>query len=852
MSKGISSSYIKNIFIISISCLTFAFFILNTSKGKNLTYKIKTNLLPRTLQENQQPQQKETKICEKTSTKLKEYFETGDKTILGLEEDNTEKYDAYYIEALINIVKYYYQKKEKKQETNTRLLGNEDTDDEISNGYMKYLLKYAYHILPLLVCLGIGILSLPGWAVCCCCVCCKCKCCVCKVPKCKTPSIVLALISYVIVALISFYALVEQNKLFSGLADIECSVLRFTDNVLEGETNKFPPFWAGIGEISNILREFKVKTEELQGNGVVNVLNNKKGISDGKKDTFENQLSTGSNIIYADPNYQKNYGDKDYQLDIAKMFGKYDKNTGTTTAENSVCQLWLNEYDKITTGAAENMAKVDTSFNAIFTGSSVSDFDESLTKMDEIKTEFNSLKNLISDQIMAKADNIDKIGNLVYTLFFTLLMVFCAAIVVFMLLLCCCSGELCTNLSCFQCFCKFFLHFFWNLMALIMFILFMGGCLFTISGTLGDDLVNVVSFLTSEDNLGADKNTIILGNVKQYLNQCFNHEGKILSELQLSDDDMEYFENLKSAQLELEELKNQFNDKLYKFVYSEYKEELEQRIDYNTEELELVSKNDENISPIKFVSLLNTINNYADTSNKNENWDITSTSPNTCDTTNKDEGEHQNKIIYHPKKCYPTIKTWSSDSDLTDAKNKLNSFKEIIDKAKSNDASSINTILNDLGDKYQEFLESEIETLGFYIDNISTLTNLSKNYTSEDDELFSFMNCKFIKDNVDVILYYLKHSFQNDIYEIGVYLLIASFAMPFGISFTILLIMIANDEIETNKEKESKEKEKERRKSLGGVPPPATIEEVKLDKNEGDNTEQRPLNNRINNLNNPN
>jgi len=852
MSKGISSSHIKTIFIISISCLTFAFFILNTSKGKNLTYKIKTNLLPRTLQENQQPQQKETKICEKTSTKLKEYFETGDKTILGLEEDNTEKYDAYYIEALINIVKYYYQKKEKKQETNTRLLGNEDTDDETFNGYMKYLLKYAYHILPLLVCLGIGILSLPGWAVCCCCVCCKCKCCVCKVPKCKTPSIVLALISYVIVALISFYALVEQNKLFSGLADIECSVLRFTDNVLEGETNKFPPFWAGIGEISNILREFKVKTEELQGNGVVNVLNNKKGISDGKKDTFENQLSAGSTIIYTHPNYQKNYGGKDYQLDIAKMFGKYDKNTGTTTAENSVCQLWLNEYGKITTGAAENMAKVDTSFNAIFTGSSVSDFDESLTKMDEIKTEFNSLKNLISDQIMAKADNIDKIGNLVYTLFFTLLMVFCAAIVVFMLLLCCCSGESCTNLSCFQCFCKFFLHFFWNLMALIMFILFMGGCLFTISGTLGDDLVNVVSFLTSEDNLGADKNTIILGNVKQYLNQCFNHEGKILSELQLSDDDMEYFENLKSAQLELEELKNQFNDKLYKFVYSEYKEELEQRIDYNTEELELVSKNDENISPIKFVSLLNIINNYADTSNKNENWDITSTSPNTCDTTNKDEGEHQNKIIYHPKKCYPTIKTWSSDSDLTDAKNKLNSFKEIIDKAKSNDASSINTILNDLGDKYQEFLESEIETLGFYIDKISTLTDLSKNYTSEDDELFSFMNCKFIKDNVDVILYYLKHSFQNDIYEIGVYLLIASFAMPFGISFTILLIMIANDEIETNKEKESKEKEKERRKSLGGVPPPATIEEVKLDKNEGDNTEQRPLNNRINNLNNPN
>ena len=83
-----------------------------------------------------------------------------------------------------------------------------------------------------------------------------------------------------------------------------------------------------------------------------------------------------------------------------------------------------------------------------------------------------------------------------------------------------------------------------------MFILFMGGCLFTITGTMGDDLVNVVSYLTSEDNLGPDKDTIILGKVKQYLNQCFNYEGNILAELQLPAEDMQYFENLKSAQLD--------------------------------------------------------------------------------------------------------------------------------------------------------------------------------------------------------------------------------------------------------------------------------------------------------------
>ena len=384
-------------------------------------------------------------------------------------------------------------------------------------------------------------------------------------------------------------------------------------------------------------------------------------------------------------------------------------------------------------------------------------------------------------------------------------------------------------------------------MALIMFILFMGGSLFTISGTVGDDLVNVVSYLTSEDNLGPDKDTIILGNVKQYLNRCFNYDGNILSQLNLVDEDMNYFEKLKKAKLELEELKNQFNDKLYKFVYSEYKEELEQRINYNTADLKLVSISGDNTPSIEFVNLLNKINAFADTNGKNENWDITSSTTNACDPSNRDEVTHDSKIIYHPKNCYPTVKTWSSG--VSDEKIKLDGFKSIIDFAKSTDPNSIKTILEDLGNKYNSFLESEITTLRKYIEKLSKITDLSMNYTSEDDDLFSFMNCKFIKDNVDVILYYLKHSFQNDIYEIGVYLLIASFAMPFGISFTILLIVISNEEIEANKEKESKEKEKQRRKSLGTVPPPQ-IEEVKLEKNEGDNTEQRPFNNNINN--NPN
>ena len=771
--------------------------------------------MPRNLEETAE---KSTKICDKISTKLEKYFKTGDKSELGLEEDNTEEYGQYYIKALINIVKHYYEEKEKKQTSNTRILDGDDG----STGYMKNLFKYAYHILPLLVVFGIGVLSLVGWLICCCCTCYKCKCCVCKKPKCKTPSTVLAIIFYAIVALISFYALTEQSKIFSGLADTECSVLKFTDEVLYGENIKYPPYWAGIDKIDGLLNEIKEKTMELNREGILTQLNDEKELaigtdgSGGLKGIFEGNLRNAKNIYTSG-----NYIIDGYQLDIARQFGDESN-------PNSVYSLWMNEYDSIYTNSKQEMEDASEYFRNIFNNLLYDKFDIGKEKIQQLKKDFLSLKKLIADEIIDKADDVDKKGKLVYTLFFIFLMMLCAAIVVFMLLLCCCSGELCTNLSCCQCFCKFFLHFFWNLMAFIMFVLFMGGSMFTISGTTGGDLVKVVSYLISEDNLGPGKDTIILGKVKQYLNQCFNHEGNILEELGLDENSMEPFEKLKESQIKLEEYKNQFNDLLFKFVYSEYKEELEQRINYETSEL--ILKNTNGGQDISFNEIINEYNNEAE--NKNERWVLGSTSSSTC---NNDP--HTEFIEYNPKTCYPA--DISGYTSLSAKATQLNDMRNLINKAKDeNDASSIIKIIKVLSDKYDEYLKSEIEALEAYIVEINEITKIVDKYTSEDGELFSFMNCAFIKDNVQVILFYLKNSFQNDMYEVGVYLLIAAFSMPFGISFTILLIMISNEEVETNKKKEEDLK---KRKSQVDINPP---NEVKVENNNdnGNTTEQRRLN----------
>ena len=813
MSKGITNKTFKNIFIYLLPFLSISYLIINSTHFKVLKHKIKTNLMPRNLEETTE---KSTKICDKISTKLEKYFKTGDKSELGLEEDNTEEYGQYYIKALINIVKHYYEEKEKKQTSNTRVLDGDDG----STGYMKNLFKYAYHILPLLVVFGIGVLSLVGWLICCCCTCYKCKCCVCKKPKCKTPSTVLAIIFYAIVALISFYALTEQSKIFSGLADIECSVLKFTDEMQYGENIKYPPYWAGIDKISELLGKFNTETAQLNIPNVLSEFTTEKGTSDDKKDDFERDLNDALSKIYSS-HYTETYNSKSYKLDIAEQFGR---------TENSVVESWKNEY-KIFDKALEYMTMAYSSLNDIKDLDSKNDFIIAKDNIENLKKDFLSLKKLIADEIMDKADDVDKKGKLVYTLFFTFLMILCAAIVVFMLLLCCCSGELCTNLSCCQCFCKFFLHFFWNLMAFIMFVLFMGGSMFTISGTTGGDLVKVVSYLISEDNLGASKDTIILGKVKKYLNQCFNHEGNILKELGLSETNVGLYEKLKEAKLNLEELKNQFNDILYKFVYSEYNEELTERLNYESLDLQLVA--DDGSDPIKFVDLLNEYNKYSEEHNQNEIWNITIQTDNHCSIA---DPIPTSETIYNPKNCFPTIR----DYPLTDVNEKLELIKTLINKAgdTSDTVNSIIKIIENLCDKYDLFLNSEIDTITTYINKIKKITEIVDKYTSEDGELFSFMNCAFIKDNVQVILFYLKNSFENDMYEVGVYLLIAAFSMPFGISFTILLIMISNEEVETNKKKEEDLK---KRKSQVDINPP---NEVKVENNNdnGNTTEQRRLN----------
>ena len=804
---------LKQFYIFLTFLLFFSFFFFHSPDRKNLRVQEKITeaksylskvLSPGRLLEEIEEEKKTTKICEKISDNMKQYHKTGDKTILGIDEDKIEGDKGDHITALINIVKVLTSDKESTLRT---LEEKQKFTKEQQTELMQNFVIYGKTIIPLLVLFGIAILSIPGWITCCsCCCCCNCCCCCCcKKDSCKTPCFVLTFFCYGIVALICFYSLGKSSTIFYGVADTECSVLKSVDEVLYGETNQNPPFWGGIEGITSILNKLLEKITVLQTSTPLN----KDDISE-KKESFETALKNAGDAIKSGcspslgqtQGYCYNDGGNIYKLDIAKNFGEVvnvgDIENIKGEPQNSIADLWIKEYKKSTINSDVYMDQTTNSFNVILTQPSVTqNLNKGKESLKEMEEAFDGIKKKIAGNIYKYADDFDSYGRLGYKLVFTILILIDAGLAAFMIMLCLCSATMCNCCSCTRCFCKFFIHILWNLMALCMCALFIFGSLFTLFGAYGKDMTSVLAFLVSEENLGEDKDTILLGDVKKYLNKCFNGNGEILSEMGFGPE-INSFEALKEAELNMEEIQNEFKNKKNMFVYTEYLSQINDRNEFISKDLSLIAM-DNTVEPAehKFTDLLEKINTVAEEHSIKEHWDITSKSSYDCTQIDPD---HDKVTNYHPKKCWPSGKNWIIDNDsLIDSRTKkiLQAIKDLVDLANSNgDNNSIKKILsigeNSLKSLYNSFLDSEITTLSAFITRIQVLTQIVSKYSGKNEKMFNFANCGFIKTNIQVLIKNLKDAFGNDLYTIGVFFLLAAFSMAIAICSTILLIVIIN------------------------------------------------------------
>ena len=100
--------------------------------------------------------------------------------------------------------------------------------------------------------------------------------------------------------------------------------------------------------------------------------------------------------------------------------------------------------------------------------------------------------------------------------------------------------------------------------------------------------------------------------------------------------------------------------------------------------------------------------------------------------------------------------------------------------------------LNAVRQAYLNFLNQYTTTLGTFKTSINDITGKLKEFTGDDNGLFSFIQCSFIKINLKIILKYLKSAFGKDILTVGICLIVVGCSLALSISTTILMIIIIN------------------------------------------------------------
>ena len=142
------------------------------------------------------------------------------------------------------------------------------------------------------------------------------------------------------------------------------------------------------------------------------------------------------------------------------------------------------------------------------------------------------------------------------------------------------SGNNCIDCSCIRCTLKCIIHILWNILYLIIILIFILGILLSFFGTLGNDIVSVVSFIISEENLGEEGENLIvdqLGEAKKYLNVCINGDGRIYDLLNINNNQNNSLNNLIKNEEQINEIKNEFKEKKNFTTYSYYVVQLKSR-----------------------------------------------------------------------------------------------------------------------------------------------------------------------------------------------------------------------------------------------------------------------------------
>ena len=872
-------SRLKSYHIIILGCilgclLTFNSNYINEQKATMKLNKEKSELFDRIISKRRLQEIQEgdedviyltSEVCSHSSDDLKEYYQSGDLTKIDLEPGLIEckDKDNKYVKALIGVLEGFIKDEDSSENPNTIPNNNDNNSGNDDNGGnddgnpedrerlrllsldeegKENIKIYVDRILPMAVFLGIGILCIIGWLVCCFASCCNCCCCCCfRKEGCKIPCFIFTYIFYALVITVCIYGLTQTNKIFTGIANTECSFMKFFDDILDGEEKEETPKWIGINGVSNMLNSLYDTVEDMENSDLNANLESKIRDIDEERSNFMPELKSTYKNYYTDRNdgidgvdpnvgyyveynndaYIKesdsttiNYNGK-YMLDIFNLLGRYDNDKQNYTG---YLYLWDREISEIDNQASGTLNSAAGSFRNMLNeniGEIKRGLHSGITSLEELRKPFDDVYDVIADAIYDSSVYIDKYGKLSVQLVFGILAAMNLALGILVLLICLFSGKSCADCCCCRCICKCATHIIWNLLAFLMIIAFIIGSLLSLLGAIGSDMMSVFSYIVSEENFNKGDSAVIINKLeegKDILKECFIGNGRLTELFNLSDvtDDFDIIQEKKN---EIQGYMDEFRERMNYPSYTYLKSLLENRLQF-TEDTNLILLDPQSNTPEaqKIINLDEIIKKLNDSTGADEKWNLLEGDKDKICIKDQNDGFAKNsQNVLHPWTCEPYHRDWIEGSGNTDITNYAKIATDIIDLLKyakgeiepadNPNYKSYYDILDELKGKYEVYLNKYMDVLEFFDDVIDQITSALEEAIGSNGQhdTFSFLDGKFIRNDLKILLKYLQYSLGEDIYTVGLCLVIVGFSLILSVSSTILLLVIINISLESNK-----------------------------------------------------
>ena len=598
------------------------------------------------------------------------------------------------------------------------------------------------HMIPAFIFLLNLILSIFGWIIFIVCCCCNCCCC-CKKSNCKNICSIFTLSLYLLSIIICIIGFLKSDSIIEGIVHMKCSILEFFEHILEGETNKEFPGWAGLNKIIYTLKDMNDGIKNLK-KGTLNDLNREINNIINKEISLKNKMEeSGNNFILLQ--YSNLYSSNDYYmesrgisgryiLDLVKFFGRKAKiiNSGEEKyePENSFLDTWYKEYKDISKTADIYLQETVSDLNTIIDNTNediIKNLEEGIDNINKLIVFFNNINKEMEDIFIIKSDKIEKYTINIFKYFFISTGAIYFFLVLYIFILCIFSSNPPSDYCGFRCLLKRFPHILWNILCIIMIISFIFGLFCYFFGTIGNDFVSLISFVISEDNLNINGENLIIDQLeesKDYLDKCINGDGKIIDLIRIKNNYNNALNNLIKHEKLINQIKNEFLMRKSFTTYSFYEDQLKAR--YNLSIIPMLIKDNYEINLplnneinyeysankyIKFDIELKLMNNlikeHETTIYKNEQWKINSNSPNEC--KNRDT-QIYSSLEFNPLKCRPIYRDWIKNLPNNDIKTEAKIISDtlmFLDNAiknqendNSSEPQSFITILNNLKKEY--------------------------------------------------------------------------------------------------------------------------------------------------------